>query len=173
MDSILKEIENIKRSLSIIEKELKQIQNPKQEIKVGKPDGETLYIWDQATEIIGKELTEVSFNTWIENIRPISKDENYFYISVPNYFHQNIIEGRYIDLIENALMLVSDKNYIVEVLVDEAKIDYISERKIDMGSEEGDSKYCFDNFIIGEYNELAYKSVFDFANSFYKKSRIW
>ena len=172
MDSILKEIENIKRSLSIIEKELKQIQNPKQEIKVGKPDGETLYIWDQATEIIGKELTEVSFNTWIENIRPISKDENYFYISVPNYFHQNIIEGRYIDLIENALMLVSDKNYIVEVLVDEAKIDYISERKIDMGSEEGDSKYCFDNFIIGEYNELAYKSVFDFANSFYKKSRI-
>jgi hypothetical protein len=28
------------------------------------------------------------------------------------------------DLIENALMLVSDKNYIVEALVDEIKIDY-------------------------------------------------
>lgn len=34
MDLILKEIENIKRSLSIIEKELKQIQNPEQEIKI-------------------------------------------------------------------------------------------------------------------------------------------
>lgn len=119
MDLILKEIENIKRSLSIIEKELKQIQNPKQEIKIEGSDKEALDIWNQATNSIKKELTEVSFNTWIKDIKSISRDDNYFYISVPNYFHKNIIEERYIKLIETALMSVTDKDYIVKVSVAE------------------------------------------------------
>ena len=169
---LLKEIENIKKSLFIIEEELKQIQKPVQEMKVEKVDEEIFDIWNQVIKSIKKELTEISFNTWIKDIKPISKDGNYFYISVPNAFHQGIIEGRYIKLIENAFMLVTDRDYIVKVLVDETNEDHGSEWQARECLDKNDIKYSFDNLIIGEYNKLAYKSVFDFANDFYKNPRI-
>lgn len=172
---LLKEIENIKRSLSIIEEELKQIQNSKQETKVEKIDGEALDIWNRAIKVIKRELTEVSFNTWIKDIKPISEDNNYFYISAPNAFHQGIIEGRYIKLIENALMFVTDKKYIVEVLLEETSVnytDYSIKWEANEDLDKTNSKYSFDNLIIGEYNKLAYRSVSNFTNDFYKKPRV-
>mgnify|MGYP000933138233 FL=1 len=169
---LLKEIENIKKSLSIIEEELKQMQNPGQETKVEKVDEEVSDIWSQAIKVIKKELTEVSYNTWIKDVKPISKDNNYFYISAPNAFHQGIIEGRYLKLIENSLMFITNKNYKVQVLVEETHEDYSEKAGINNSLGEAGIKYGFDNLIIGEYNKLAYKSAFDFANDFHKNPRI-
>ncbi len=59
----------------------------------------------------------------ILEVGSISKDDNYFYISVPNYFHKSIIEGRYLKLIENALRSVTDKDYIVKISVVESSMD--------------------------------------------------
>lgn len=80
-------------------------------------DGELYDIWEGVTDLIQQELTEVSYNTWIKNIEPIEIDDNCFYISVANDFIQNIVENRYVSLIEKALIIVTDMDYTVKVLV--------------------------------------------------------
>ena len=173
IEFLLKEMGNIKKSLSIIEEELIQMQNSKQETRTntGKVDEETLDIWRQVIKVIKKELTEVSFNTWIRDIKSISKDNNYFYISVPSAFHKDIIEGRYLKIIENAFMFVTNKNYTAKVLVEKIYEDRSGKWEANESLEKIDNKYNFDNLIIGKYNELAYRSAFNFANDFHENPR--
>ncbi|MGI5852582.1 MAG: DnaA N-terminal domain-containing protein, partial [Caldicoprobacterales bacterium] len=70
-------------------------------------------IWDEALPFIKLELTEVSFNTWIKTIEPLTIVENNFYLMVPNDFTKSILESRYMDLLVNALKEVSSTDYSV------------------------------------------------------------
>ena len=55
-------------------------------------------IWEKTVNIIKGELTEVSFNTWIKSITPLSIEANTFKLGVPNNFTRDILENRYKDL---------------------------------------------------------------------------
>ena len=60
-------------------------------------------IWEKTINIIKGELTEVSFNTWIKSITPLSIDGITIKLGVPNDFTREILETRYKDLIINAI----------------------------------------------------------------------
>lgn len=79
-------------------------------------DLEMKEIWNNACEIMEKELTEVSYNTWIKNIAPIEIKEDVFKLFVGNEFYKGIIEGRYGKLISNALYYVTDRRFKLEFL---------------------------------------------------------
>ena len=64
-------------------------------------------IWEKTLEIIKSELTEVSFNTWLKTIEPISYKNNQIVLGVPNVFTKGILEARYMVLISNALIEVT------------------------------------------------------------------
>ena len=115
IDLLLMEIQRIKESIGIIENELKAIKAEEQSTDI---DMELLDIWNKAIDIIKKELTEVSFNTWIRDINPIEINDNSFYISVKNDFAQSIVKERYGKLIKNALKIITNKDYNIEVLVE-------------------------------------------------------
>ncbi|MBU5293044.1 hypothetical protein KQH90_03210 [Anaerosalibacter bizertensis] len=115
IDLLLMEIQRIKESIGIIENELKAIKAEEQSTNI---DMELLDIWNKAIDIIKKELTEVSFNTWIRDINPIEINDNSFYISVKNAFAQSIVKERYGKLIKNALKIITNKDYNIEVLVE-------------------------------------------------------
>ncbi len=69
-------------------------------------------IWEKTLNIIKGELTEVSFNTWIKSISPLSIDNNYIRLGVPNQFTKEILESRYKDLLSNAVKLITTKNLL-------------------------------------------------------------
>ncbi len=73
--------------------------------------------WEKAINIIKGELTEVSFNTWIKSINPISLENNSLKLAVPNDFTKGILESRYKDLIVNALKLLTSKKYNIDFIV--------------------------------------------------------
>lgn len=74
-------------------------------------------IWDKACKLMEVELTEVSYNTWIKGIVPIEIAESNFKLGIVNQFNKEIIEGRYIKLIKDALFYVTDINFDVEFIV--------------------------------------------------------
>ena len=169
------EIRRLKGSISKIEVLLDEIEKSPC-TNTNMMDGELLDIWESATDLIEQELTEISYNTWIKNIEPIEIDDNCFYISVANDFIQNIVENRYVSLIEKALIIVTGMDYTVKVLVGvrenqsnskEKEEESISDKQIKI-----DSKYSFDNIVIGKYNKIAYKSAYEFARNFHEKPRI-
>lgn len=124
-------------------------------------------IWEKTLNIIKGELTEVSFNTWIKSITPISIEDDSVKLSVPNDFTRGILDSRYKDLIINALKLITSKKYNVEFLImseealdsTESKPKKESKGKIVVNDEMSamlNPKYTFDSFVIGNSNRFAH-----------------
>ncbi|BDA99926.1 chromosomal replication initiator protein DnaA [Clostridium botulinum] len=122
--------------------------------------------WEKAINIIKGELTEVSFNTWIKSINPISLENNSFKLAVPNDFTKGILESRYKDLIVNALKLLTSKKYNIDFIVtteekiEENQKNHNNEKSNIVVNDEMSTmlnpKYTFDSFVIGNSNRFAH-----------------
>lgn len=79
-------------------------------------------IWEDALAIMKQELTEISFKTWMEPIKPYSMEDNKLSIIVENEFSKGIIEGRYNKLICSAIKFVTGMDIEIQVLVEDKPI---------------------------------------------------
>jgi len=127
-------------------------------------------VWEKTLNLMKSELTEVSFNTWLKTIKPITINNNIFVLSVPNKFNKDILETRYSSLIINALKQVTSKDYILEFLVpgDNApNIVEIAENKYIDSFEPPklNRKYVFNEFVIGNSNRFAHAASLAVAES--------
>ncbi|KOA20310.1 chromosomal replication initiator protein DnaA [Clostridium homopropionicum DSM 5847] len=125
-------------------------------------------LWIKTLNIIKGELTEVSFNTWIKSIVPISLEDTTMKLEVPNDFTRGILESRYKDLIINAIKLLTSKRYNIEFLisseegtVENEKIQNTTPKDSnvvvnDEMSSTLNPKYTFNSFVIGNSNRFAH-----------------
>ena len=67
-------------------------------------------IWPRVLDLLKNELTEISFNTWINTIEPVSSGSDTIVLGVPTDFNKGILESRYIALISNAIKQVTLKD---------------------------------------------------------------
>lgn len=125
-------------------------------------------IWNETLNLIKDELTEVSFNTWLKSITPISADEKTFTLYVPEDFTKGIIETRYSSLIKNALSQTTGKEYNIRFTITK------NEEKLpeqDTFQNEGNlnyflnPRYTFNTFVIGNSNRLAHAASVAVAES--------
>ncbi len=131
-------------------------------------DAQLEQLWIKTLNIIKGELTEVSFNTWIRSIIPISVDDNTIQLEVPNDFTRGILESRYRDLIVNAIKLITSKKYSIVFLI--ASEDTSENEKTATNQKQKNSnivvndemsstlnpKYTFSSFVIGNSNRFAH-----------------
>lgn len=136
-------------------------------------------IWDKTLDIIKAEITEVSFNTWIKSAVPISMDGSSILFSVPNNFTKEILEGRYKDLISNAIEIICSKNYNISFVIkndeDHKPTEEFThkhqEKQISHNNNSDDffqmlnPKYTFDSFVIGNSNRFAHAACLAVAES--------
>ncbi|GAA0745714.1 chromosomal replication initiator protein DnaA [Clostridium oceanicum] len=132
--------------------------------------------WEKTMNIIKGELTEVSFNTWIKSITPLSLKDSTLKLGIPNDFTRGILESRYKDLIINALKLITSKKYNVQfVVASEEAMDELNNKNIDASrknivvndkmSTMLNPKYTFDSFVIGNSNRFAHAASLAVAES--------
>ncbi|HZK33366.1 MAG TPA: DnaA N-terminal domain-containing protein [Tissierellaceae bacterium] len=74
-------------------------------------------IWEEASIAMKNELTEATYNTWINTIIPVSIEGDVFTLAVQNEFTLGIVEQRYSKLIYNALFYITDKKFKLEYIV--------------------------------------------------------
>lgn len=132
-------------------------------------------IWEKTLNIIKSELTEVSFNTWIKSISPLSINNDFIKFGVPNQFTKEILESRYKDLISNSLKVITTKKYspIFNIISEEtAEIDesYENKSKDNLSSNDEmytmlNPKYKFDSFVIGNSNRFAHAACLAVAEA--------
>lgn len=124
-------------------------------------------LWIKTLNIIKGELTEVSFNTWIKSIIPISIEETTMKLEVPNDFTRGILESRYKDLIINAVKLVTSKKYSIEFLISSEEVTIENEKTQNTNNDSNvvvndemsstlNPKYTFNSFVIGNSNRFAH-----------------
>jgi chromosomal replication initiator protein len=119
-------------------------------------------LWPRVLDLLKNELTEISFNTWIKTISPISLNSNTLELGVPTDFNKGIIESRYMPLILNAVKQVTSKEINVVVTVpsqEPQKKETANEDNSyseDLQNSVLNPKYTFDTFVIGNGNRLAH-----------------
>jgi len=123
-------------------------------------------LWPRVLALLKDELTEISYNTWIKSIDPVSINSDTIELGVPTEFNKGILESRYLDLISNAIKQVSSREYSVVISV--PSLDHTQKQaasKTD-GTENENSitsilnpKYTFDTFVIGNSNRLAHAAA--------------
>ncbi|MCR2045442.1 chromosomal replication initiator protein DnaA [Anaerosalibacter massiliensis] len=119
-------------------------------------------IWNNALNLIKVELTEVSFNTWLKTVKPISSTKDSIILAAPNEFTKGILEGRYLNLIKNAIKQVTNKDYTIEFLIPGEEIpknmgQSSKKELIDNNfKNQLNPKYTFDTFVIGNSNRFAH-----------------
>lgn len=119
-------------------------------------------LWQKTLDLLKNELTEISFNTWIKTIEPLSLNSNSINLGVPADFNKGILESRYCTLIKNAVKQITFKEYTISILVPSQdtsrKINpqYDSNFNDDQVISILNPKYTFDTFVIGNSNRLAH-----------------
>jgi len=129
-------------------------------------------VWEKTLDVIKVELTEVSFNTWLKAIQPISMKDNVIAFSVPDDFTKGILEARYVTLIKNALKQVTSDYFDIRFIIpSEDNYASIMRETVErnMAEETVNSslnpKYTFDTFVIGNSNRLAHAASVAVAES--------
>ncbi|MDR2132462.1 MAG: chromosomal replication initiator protein DnaA [Clostridiales Family XIII bacterium] len=123
-------------------------------------------IWKKTLEILQSELNPVSYETWVQPLRPFKMDDKQklFCLSTNNEFVKSTLERRYLSIIENALSTVRGETVKASVSLLE---DISPKRKKDTDfreealSEENipNPRYNFNTFVVGKNNRFAHAAA--------------
>ena len=79
-------------------------------------------LWEKTLQLIKGEVSTASFNAFFKEIKPLKQMANEFIFLAPNEFIQNILENRYLNLIESCVSELSLKKYQIKFILDEKEI---------------------------------------------------
>lgn len=135
---------------------------------------------DKIKNELRKELTQISFNTWIKPLEIRSIDGNHIVFTTVSEYQKDFVETKYKPLLLNTLSFITNRDwtYTVIDLEKEAK-----EKEEEEGEEEEknsteaesvkakvnhsslDSKYTFETFVVGENNKFAHAAALAVGNN--------
>ncbi len=148
------------------------IVSPRTELRAGKEAqhmNETA-IWGKACELLREEMSEVSYNTWVQaSLKPIALRGDTFYVETVADYLQKIILARYGVLIANALSVVIGHSVQLEILnQDEAAARFAEDQEAAQAAAAPyalNPKYTFNTFVVGNSNRFAHAASLAVAES--------
>lgn len=120
-------------------------------------------LWQQVLELLARQISRPSFETWIQCVQPLALHGNTLYLSVPHQFAKDWLEDNYAGLIKGALRLVANKQIEIQFLLPtglqerQASEDYLSLPL--------NPKYTFDTFVVGNGNRFAHAAALAVAEN--------
>ncbi|MEA4961599.1 DnaA ATPase domain-containing protein [Lutispora sp.] len=177
LSEILAELKKLNAAMGRIEKRLGTVQEERVVSILSKNDkieAELDMIWAKAKKIMQKDISEISYKTWIETLRPYSASENQIIILAQTGFEKAIVEQRYYELIKSAFNQAAGKENSIVI----SAIKPICEKTVVEAIDLKHDKYhlctelTFDSWVLGQFNELAYRGAVDFAQRWVESKKL-
>ncbi|MCR4886679.1 MAG: chromosomal replication initiator protein DnaA [Clostridiales bacterium] len=126
-------------------------------------------IWDQACQIMHREMTEVTFNTWIKSaLRPLGYSGDQFFIEAVTDFYFKFVVPRYQVLITNSLSEAAGRPVKAQLLTPAQADEYragITPEDKPADETSLNPKYTFDTFVVGSNNRFAHAAALAVAEA--------
>lgn len=118
-------------------------------------------IWDLFLEKMKQQINPMHFETWFADTKLISLDENCAKVLVPMSIHKKHLKENYNDLVVELFTEITGTNFNFEYVLEEELKNNIVINTDEIGvpsirfDSNLDSRYTFDNFIVGQSNKFA------------------
>ena len=134
-----------------------------------------LKIWSDAKSIIKSRIGEVAFNTWFGPIKIKSDKTKNFTIELPDNFFKEWFTNHYLELTNSVIKDLGGEDIVIDLVVNPAIIkkekksklqvfeSRIKEKKAD--DIKLNSKYTFENFVVGPSNRFTHAACLAVAES--------
>lgn len=138
---------------------------------------DTEVLWTDILSKIKAEINSLSFQTWFEDTELYDFKNDIAKIIVPYAIHKNHIINNYKDLLINSFLDTTGKNVEIELyLAEDIKVEEIIKEKdadtINASINDNsfvntnlNSKYTFENFIVGNSNKFAHAAALSVAEN--------
>ncbi len=135
---------------------------------------EPIEIWDAAQGDLKTKMGETIFATWIAPLKLVAQDNHNIHLEAPDQFFKDWVEKHYLELIREALKRQGLDNLLVKLVVSSSQKDLslpqaseinIKNTPATTGTANLNSRYTFDNFVIGPSNRHAHAYSLAVANS--------
>ena len=132
-------------------------------------------LWQKSLEYLKEYLGKISFDTWITPLHLKSFGNNTITIEAPDMFFKNWIEANYLVYIQKALKETSGGEYKIVFEVNPSLLKK-KENKVfksigktfqeePQNSLRLNSRFTFDNFVVGASNRMAYAASLAVSNA--------
>lgn len=121
-------------------------------------------IWELVCEELKKEITEISFNVWLKDLKPVEMKQGEFVLSIYSDYKKQIVESNYLDIIQKALKALMGIDIAVTIYVEDEN-GKVKENKPITPSSYYLDEYTFDNFIVGSTNRFAHAASMAVADN--------
>jgi len=114
-------------------------------------------IWSGACRLLKKEISDISYKTWIEGaLKPVKIAGDCLYLEITAGFMKSMLT-KYEVLIKNAVSEVAGKEMNVEILTHQ-ECEALNARKEEAPQQVTglNPKYTFDTFVVGSGNRFAH-----------------
>ena len=108
--------------------------------------------WDKAIGLLEKNLMPIKFNTWIKPLQLYSVTPESIIIIADNPLTLSSVKTRYFTDLYNMIKLSFGRSYELEFYTQ----DEIDRQQVSIKRTTLNSKYSFENFVVGSSNSFAY-----------------
>ncbi len=123
-------------------------------------------IWNRVLELLKTDLTTVAIDTWFSDCSPVDIRDNELILHCPSKFKKDVIEGRFLPIIKNALFEIFSGEFKVIIVTDDEIEKYRRAEK--ENSESNYDIYTFERFVVGNSNKFAHAAAKAVAEGFVK-----
>lgn len=118
-------------------------------------------LWEKVIEKCYEYLPSVTVETWIKPIHPVGIENGSLKLAVPNKFYKSWLSENYGKVLNKVLEEILGKTFEIKYIVKDKEEKPTQEEvrhKVKEKNTNLNSKYTFENFIVGPSNQLAHAS---------------
>lgn len=134
-------------------------------------------IWQNLLANIKPKVSELIYNNWIKQLKPLSATDQSLLLTAPNNFVKNWVLSYYHDLLTQELFAVTNRNYSINIEVagdgaqepliipESVVVQDVPDKKLPIQFPRDPTvgrlnpKYSFDRFVVGSSNQFAHAAA--------------